>query len=197
MRIATKSTTTFRSDFGTFGMTAYDIDGQEHAALVAGDVRAAAFPLVRVQSSCLTGTAFRALLCDCRQQLEASLTCIAQVGTGCVIYLAQEGRSHGLVEKVNHLKAISEGSDTVDAALDRGVEPDLRDYALVPLILDDVLGCRRPIRLLTNNPEKVRGVRSTGIEVSERVPLETDPTPDNIEYLRVKKARMGHLLTRV
>ncbi len=192
-----KSMTRFRSEFGTFELTAYAFGGAEHAALVAGDLHTENAPLVRVQSSCLTGTAFHALLCDCRQQLEAALATIADAGTGCVIYLAQEGRSHGLVEKINHLRAISEGSNTVDAALHRGVEPDLRDYAAARPILEDLLGELRPVRLLTNNPQKLRGIEAAGVPVRERLPLETPPTPDNIEYLRVKKLRMGHLLSQV
>jgi 3,4-dihydroxy 2-butanone 4-phosphate synthase / GTP cyclohydrolase II len=192
-----KSTTRFRSEFGTYQLTAYHLDGGEHAALVSGDLQSGERPLVRVQSSCLTGTAFHAVLCDCRQQLETALGVIAREGTGCVIYLAQEGRSHGLVEKINHLKAISQGADTVDAALERGVDPDLRCYDVVRPILDDLLGGVRPIRLLTNNPHKLLGIEEAGVPVAERVALETSPTPDNLEYLRVKKRRMGHLLTQV
>lgn len=191
-----KSTTPFGSAFGRFLLTAYEVDGHEHAALVAGDLCEEKAPLVRVQSSCLTGTAFHALLCDCRQQLDAALAMVASRG-GCVLYLAQEGRGHGLVEKINHISAIAAGADTVDAALDRGVEPDARDYRMVAPMLDDLLGGLRPIRLLTNNPAKIRGLEEAGVAVTERVPLETDPTPGNREYLLVKKQRMGHLLTRV
>lgn len=192
------SSTPFASRFGSFELRAFELgDGSEHAAIVAGSPDLDARPLVRVQSSCLTGTAFGALLCDCRQQLQDSLSLIAAEGSGCVLYLDQEGRGHGLVEKIRHIADIAAGSDTVEAALRRGVPPDVRDYSGAATVLRAVLGGDRPIRLLTNNPEKIRGLTDAGLTIAERVPLEVEPTDGNRDYLRVKKERMGHLLTRV
>jgi 3,4-dihydroxy 2-butanone 4-phosphate synthase/GTP cyclohydrolase II len=192
----TAESTPFRSSLGRFVLHAYSINGREHAALVAGDLGAMRQPLVRVQSSCLTGTAFLAELCDCRQQLHAAMSLVADSG-GIVIYLAQEGRDHGLVEKVGQLAFIAEGLDTVDAAERRGRPADRREYSAAAQILGDLIGADVPVRALTNNPEKIEGLRRAGVNVSERVPLETEPTDGNREYLRVKKARMGHLLGRV
>ena len=191
-----RSRTAFNSEFGRFTLLAYEFgDGREHAALVVEPAAGHDAPLVRLQSACLTGTAFHALLCDCRQQLELALTYIAAEG-GLVLYLDQEGRSHGLVEKVAQLAEISHGANTYEAARRRHVEPDVRDYAQAALIVAELLG-DRPVRLLTNNPDKVRRATKCGIDVAERIALEPDPTPQNSEYLRVKKALMGHVLTKV
>ena len=186
----------FRSGLGEFTMHAFEADGGEHVALVHGDPRQVEEPLVRIQSACLTGTAFLAELCDCRQQLHEALRRIAAEGTGIVVYLDQEGRSHGIVEKVAQLDLIAGGADTVDAARSRGKDVDLRRYDAAAAIVRTIAG-NRPIRLLTNNPEKLQGVVAAGVSVAGRVPLEVDPTPGNRAYLTVKKQRMGHLLTRV
>jgi 3,4-dihydroxy 2-butanone 4-phosphate synthase / GTP cyclohydrolase II len=187
----------FRSGLGAFTLHAYEIDGQEHVALVCGDVSTAeAPPLVRIQSSCITGTALLAELCDCRQQLHEAMRLIETDGLGVVVYLAQEGRSHGLVEKVAQLELIAAGADTVDAAEARGQEVDLRRYDHGAIILRSILGTT-PIRLLTNNPEKLVGVEAAGLTVAERIPLETEPTPGNRDYLRTKRDRLGHILTMV
>lgn len=153
-------------------------------------------PLVRIQSSCLTGSAFLARLCDCRQQLHEALRLVAEGGSGVVLYLDQEGRSHGLVEKVAQLNLIAQGFDTVDAAAMRNREGDLRRYHDAAAMLAELIG-ERPIRLLTNNPTKLACVQEAGIEVSERLALEVEPSDGNRAYLTVKKQRMGHLLTRV
>ncbi len=187
----------FRTGLGQFTLHAYEMRGREHVALVHGQpAESEAAPLVRIQSSCLTGTAFLAELCDCRQQLHEAMERIVSEGSGVVLYLDQEGRSHGLVEKVAQLDLIAGGSDTVDAARTRGKDVDLRRYDDAAVMLRGLVG-ERSIRLLTNNPEKLERVVAVGIVVSARVPLETEPTPGNQEYLRVKKTRMGHQLTRV
>lgn len=198
MSSETLATTPFESSFGSFTLHALrDTEGTDHAALVRGDPGAEEAPLVRVQSSCLTGTAFRAELCDCRQQLELGLRMIAERDSGILIYLDQEGRGHGLVEKVAQLALIAGGLDTVDAARAREVAEDLRHYAVVKHLLGHLLGRPGPIRLATNNPAKRRGIVESGVTVVEVVPIEPDPTPDNSGYLRVKRDRMGHLLSKV
>lgn len=197
-RIARHSATPFVNQFGRFELQAFEFaDGAEHAVLIHGTPRKVRRPLVRVQSSCLTGTAMGALLCDCRQQVELSLQYVVDAGAGIVLYLDQEGRGHGLVEKVSQLRAISQGSDTVDAAVARGFAPDVRTYHQAAVILAALLGEGMPLALLTNNPVKLVSLQHAGVEVAERVAIEATPTDQNLEYLRVKKRRMGHLLTRV
>jgi 3,4-dihydroxy 2-butanone 4-phosphate synthase / GTP cyclohydrolase II len=186
----------FRSSLGTFVLHAFEVDGREHVALVCGMPSTVDAPFVRIQSACLTGTALLAELCDCRQQLHEAMRRIAADGTGIVLYLDQEGRSHGLVEKVAQLDLIAHGSDTVDAARSRGKDVDLRRYDEAAAILGGLIG-DRPIRLLTNNPEKLARVETAGVKVMERVSLETPPTPGNRKYLRTKKERLGHMLTNV
>lgn len=187
----------FRSQLGEFRLHAFRIDGREQAALVCGAPDACSTPpLVRIQSACLTGSAFLAELCDCRQQLHEAMRRIADDGDGIVIYLDQEGRSHGLVEKVAQLDIIAQGYDTVDAAAMRGKEGDLRRYEAAARILNS-LTRGRSIRLLTNNPTKLAFVQEAGIQVAERLPIETEPTAGNAMYLRSKKERMGHILDLV
>jgi len=153
-------------------------------------------PLVRVQSSCLTSIAFGALTCDCADQLHMSLRLIADLGVGCVLYMTQEGRGHGLLEKVSQLEEVRLGLDTVHAALRRGVEPDVRDYGDASVMLRWLLG-DRPIRLLTNNPTKLLGLEACGVRIGMRVPIEVPPTDYNMEDLQVKKQKMGHILTNL
>ena len=187
----------FRSQLGEFQLHAFRMDGREHAALVHGAPASCAMaPLVRIQSSCLTGSAFLAELCDCRQQLHEALRRIIDEGDGIVLYLDQEGRSHGLVEKVAQLDLIAQGYDTADAAAMRGKEGDLRRYEAAARILKSIIR-GRPIRLLTNNPTKLAFVQEAGIVVAERLPIETVPTAGNSAYLRSKKERMGHILELV
>jgi 3,4-dihydroxy 2-butanone 4-phosphate synthase/GTP cyclohydrolase II len=186
----------FTTEFGPFILHAYEFDdGSEHAALATtGEVTMTA-PLVRLQSSCLTGTAFHALLCDCRQQLLLALERIGREG-GCVIYLDQEGRGHGLVEKVSQLDEIARGANTYEAALNRRVEPDVRHFAGASYILRQLYG-NTAVRMLTNNPDKILRAEASGIVVGEREPCEPDPTPTNRSYLEAKKVFMGHLLAKV
>lgn len=186
----------FRSDLGEFVLHAFEMNGREHVALVHGAPGAGNAPLVRIQSSCLTGTAFLAQLCDCRQQLQEAMRTVASEGAGIVLYLDQEGRCHGLIEKVAQLDLIAQGADTVEAAQARGRDVDLRRYGDAVAILRELIG-HKPIRLLTNNPQKLERVGEAGVTVIARVPLETKPTAGNRDYLRVKRDRMGHLLTRI
>jgi 3,4-dihydroxy 2-butanone 4-phosphate synthase/GTP cyclohydrolase II len=189
--------TLFRSVHGVFQLRAYEFpDGREHSVLIAGTPSGGVAPLVRVQSSCLTGTAFGALLCDCRPQLEESLRRVAAEGAGYVLYLAQEGRGYGLVEKVAQLSLITHGLATTANAAGEGRRPDLRDYEAAFAILSDFLGDNRSLRLLTNNPAKIEAFEHAGFQV-ERIALETEPTDENREYLKVKKRDMGHLLHKV
>jgi GTP cyclohydrolase II len=195
-RFACRSSSPLRSAFGTFTLHAYETGaGQEHAALVHGDPEQATTPLVRVQSACLTGSVLHSELCDCRQQLHEALRLIGQTD-GVVVLLDDEGRAHGLVEKVAQLELIAQGADTVEAARRRGREADLRTYDDAVAILHELVGdC--PVRLLTNNPTKLKALVETGLSVANREPLETTPTEGNRRYLEVKKYRMGHLLSQV
>lgn len=189
--------TPLRTPLGTFRLRAYEFpDAREHSALLMGDPSDADSPLVRVQSSCLTGTAFGAVLCDCRDQLAESLRRVAEAGCGCVLYLAHEGRGHGLVEKVRQLSLIAAGVATTADAAGEGQRADLRTYDEAFFMLSELLDRRRPVRLMTNNPSKIKAFGEAGYRV-RRVPLEAPTTDDNREYLQVKKHVMGHLLTQV
>jgi GTP cyclohydrolase II len=187
----------FRTAIGDFRLHAFECGAAEHSALVHGDPAASPnAPLIRIQSACLTGSAFLAELCDCRQQLHESMRRIVANGAGIVVYMDQEGRGHGLVEKVAQLDLIAAGADTADAPALRGLRGDLRTYEDAAAILHELLG-ERAVRLMTNNPTKLLGVREAGVRVLERVPIETAPTAGNREYLRVKKLKLGHILEQV
>ena len=168
------------------------LDGREHVALVLGDARAPGV-LVRVHSECLTGDVFGSRRCDCGAQLERALEMIAEEGRGAVVYLrGHEGRGIGLHNKLHAYRLQDGGLDTVDANLELGLPSDRRDYGVGMQILAD-LGVS-PMRLLTNNPAKRAGLEGYGLAVIERVPLQTEPTPENVRYLAAKQRRMGHLL---
>lgn len=165
----------------------------EHLAMVMGHVQDQQDVLVRVHSECLTGDTFGSLRCDCRQQLEASLAAVGREGRGVVIYLrGHEGRGIGLTHKLRAYALQDEGLDTVDANLSLGLEADARDYTVGARILQD-LGITS-MRLLTNNPAKYRCIAEFGLQISEKVPLHTQPTRENHAYLMTKQARMGHTL---
>lgn len=188
----------FSSAHGRFTLHVFADGGKEDVALTVGDPASHPSPPVRMQSSCLTATAFSAELCDCRQQLELGLRTIAEEGCGIVVYLAQEGRGHGLVNKVRELALMTgEGMDTVDAAAAIGIAPDLRDYTSARRILDTLLGEGHPVVAMTNNPTKVDGLREAGVNVVRRRQHEVAPTAGNRSYLEVKRGRMGHLLEMV
>jgi GTP cyclohydrolase II len=165
---------------------------EEAVALVMGDVKSAT-PLVRVHSQCLTGDVFHSLRCDCRQQLELSLSMIAEEGAGILIYEQQEGRGIGLMAKLQAYELQDSGLDTVEANVRLGFKADHRDFALPGGILR-ALGVTR-VRLLSNNPDKVEALEHAGVHVVERVPCEVVPSPHAEEYLKTKKEKLGHLFT--
>jgi 3,4-dihydroxy 2-butanone 4-phosphate synthase / GTP cyclohydrolase II len=168
------------------------LDGKHHLAMVKGDVRGASEVLVRVHSECLTGDVFGSQRCDCGDQLRAAMRTIAEEGTGVLLYIAQEGRGIGLLNKLRAYELQDQGMDTVEANIALGFPPDLRDYGIGAQILVD-LGLTT-IRLLTNNPKKIVGLGGYGLSVIDRVPIEMEPVEDNLEYLRTKRDKMGHVL---
>ena len=183
------------SQFGSFQAIGYcnSLDGSEHVALVKGDPSALKQPvLVRMHSECLTGDAFGSLRCDCRPQLEAALRSIEREGEGVVVYLRQEGRGIGLINKLKAYSLQDGGLDTVEANERLGFPADLRNYGVGAQILTD-LGVHR-LRLLTNNPRKIAGLGGYGLQVVERVPLVMDPGDHNAEYLAAKRDKLGHLI---
>jgi 3,4-dihydroxy 2-butanone 4-phosphate synthase / GTP cyclohydrolase II len=185
--------------YGTFRILAFvnRITGTEHAALVMGDVSASKNILCRVHSACITGDTFGSLKCDCGQQLDAALRMIADEKCGVLVYLAQEGRGIGFVNKIRAYSLQDKGFDTVDANLKLGLPEDARDYTDCIQIFN-IIGINR-IRLLTNNPRKIEGLgfEGSGITVTERVPLEMIPQQYDCRYLTTKRTRMGHLLVKV
>jgi 3,4-dihydroxy 2-butanone 4-phosphate synthase/GTP cyclohydrolase II len=180
--------------FGDFDVIGYRslVDEKHHVALVKGEVAGASDVLVRVHSECLTGDVFHSLRCDCGEQLESALAMIERDGQGVLLYLAQEGRGIGLLNKLRAYKLQEEGLDTVEANLRLGLPADLRDYGIGAQILAD-LGLST-IRILTNNPKKIRGLEGYGLAVSAQIPIEHTPNPHNEAYLRAKAERMGHTL---
>ncbi|WP_166239259.1 bifunctional 3,4-dihydroxy-2-butanone-4-phosphate synthase/GTP cyclohydrolase II [Paenibacillus turpanensis] len=182
------------TDFGQFTAIAYtnEVDNKEHVALVKGTIDPDQPTLIRVHSECLTGDVFHSHRCDCGPQLAAALKQIDDNGSGVLLYMRQEGRGIGLINKLKAYALQEQGLDTVDANLKLGFAPDLRDYGIGAQILKD-LGVSQ-IRLLTNNPRKIKGLEGYGLKVVERVPLQMDANDDNTNYLRTKKAKLGHLL---
>ncbi len=167
-------------------------DEKEHIALVKGEVKPDMPTLVRVHSECLTGDVFGSQRCDCSQQLQAAMQIVEKQGNGVILYMRQEGRGIGLVNKLKAYRLQDEGMDTVEANEKLGFRPDLRDYGIGAQILRD-LGVRK-MRLMTNNPKKVVGLTGYGLEIVERVPLEIDPNLYNERYLMAKRDKLGHLI---
>lgn len=186
--------TVLPTEFGTFQLYVYesDVDDREHLALVMGDLAGGEVPLIRVHSECLTGDVLRSLRCDCGEQLQRAMAMVAESGCGAIVYMRQEGRGIGLVNKIRAYQLQDEGMDTVEANVHLGFDPDPREYGLGAQILND-LGVTR-MRLLTNNPVKRAGLEGYGLEVVGRVPLQIPANKVNERYLNTKREKMGHLL---
>jgi 3,4-dihydroxy 2-butanone 4-phosphate synthase / GTP cyclohydrolase II len=180
--------------FGDFTVVGFRslVDDKHHVAMVRGQVDGEEDVLVRVHSECLTGDVFHSLRCDCGQQLEDALARIELEGQGVLLYLAQEGRGIGLLNKLRAYRLQEQGRDTVDANLELGLPADLRDYGIGAQILVD-LGLTS-IRLLTNNPKKIVGLEGYGLSVTGQIPIPSVPNPHNEAYLRAKSQRLGHTL---
>ena len=183
--------------YGEFRVHAYksDITGEEHVALVKGEIREEDEVLVRVHSSCLTGDVFHSNRCDCGDQLDRAFELIEKEGKGVVLYLLQEGRGIGLINKLRAYELQDQGDDTIEANAKLGFAPDIRDYGTGSQILRD-LGVRK-IRLMTNNPAKYVAIEGFGLEIIERVPLEIAPSLTTRKYLEAKKKKLGHILELV
>lgn len=179
---------------GMFRIIVYtnDVDEFEHVALVKGNITPDKEVLVRVHSECMTGDIFGSLRCDCGSQLHVAMQIVEQEGCGVILYMHQEGRGIGLVNKLKAYHLQDKGLDTVEANAKLGFKADLRDYGIGAQILRD-LGVRK-MRLLTNNPKKIVGLDGYGLKVVGRAPIEMEPCPENIKYLQTKKDKMGHLL---
>lgn len=182
------------TDFGgDFRLIVYenDVDGLNHVALVKGEIDPDKATLVRVHSECLTGDVFGSRRCDCGPQLDKAMHMVEEEGEGVILYMQQEGRGIGLLNKIKAYALQDQGCDTVEANLRLGFKPDLRDYGIGAQMLAD-LGVRK-MRLMTNNPTKIVGLEGYGLEVVEQVPIVVEPCSTNLRYLRTKKEKMGHL----
>jgi 3,4-dihydroxy 2-butanone 4-phosphate synthase / GTP cyclohydrolase II len=185
------------TDYGEFLAVAYRelLTDKQHVALVKGDVEGAENVLVRVHSECLTGDVFHSHLCDCGEQLEQALARIEDAGSGVLLYMSQEGRGIGLLNKLRAYELQASGLDTVEANIALGFPADSREWGIGNQILAD-LGLTT-IRILTNNPQKLTGLDGYGLTVIEQVPLEVEPTPENERYLRAKREKLGHTITKL
>ena len=185
------------TEFGEFQAVAYRelLTDKQHVALVKGDIEGAENVLVRVHSECLTGDVFHSLLCDCGEQLEVALARVEAEGSGVVLYMSQEGRGIGLLNKLRAYDLQASGLDTVEANLALGFPADAREWGIGNQILAD-LGLTT-IRILTNNPRKLTGLDGFGLTVVEQVPLEVEPTAENERYLSAKREKLGHTITKL
>jgi 3,4-dihydroxy 2-butanone 4-phosphate synthase/GTP cyclohydrolase II len=187
----TKLPTRYGGDFTAIVMGNM-VDNSEHLALVKGEISSEEPVLVRVHSECLTGDVLSSKRCDCGGQLQKAMEMIKKEGKGVLVYMRQEGRGIGLANKLKAYELQDMGYDTVEANVKLGFKPDLRDYGIGAQILVN-LGVRK-MRLITNNPKKIIGLEGYGLELAERVPIETKPHKKNIKYLKTKKKKLGHLL---
>ncbi len=194
-RLATvKLPTAYGGDFTAIAY-ANDIDSNVHVALIKGDIKPDEEVLVRVHSECLTGDVFASRRCDCGEQLHNAMEMIRKEGAGVILYMKQEGRGIGLINKLKAYELQDKGLDTVEANVKLGFKPDLRDYGIGAQILVDI-GIRK-MRLMTNNPKKIVGLEGYGLKVVSRVPIEMNPNDRNIVYLKTKKKKLGHMLDNV
>jgi 3,4-dihydroxy 2-butanone 4-phosphate synthase/GTP cyclohydrolase II len=172
-----------------------DVDDFQHIALCKGDITGDDPVLVRVHSECFTGDVLGSMRCDCGDQLHQAMKMVETEGKGVILYMRQEGRGIGLANKLKAYCLQDHGRDTVEANVELGFKDDLRDYGVGAQILVD-LGLKK-IRLITNNPKKIKGLKGYGIDVVERVPIEIPPKQENVRYLRTKRDKLGHLLTNL
>lgn len=191
MNIIQSNIANLPTKYGKFKIKAYKDGNQEHLAIMSQDFETLDAPYVRIHSECLTGDTLGSLKCDCQNQLDLSLKFIAEQG-GLVIYHRQEGRNIGLVNKVNAYALQDQGRNTIQANLELGFKEDERDYSIVGHIFND-LGVKK-LKLITNNPKKIKYVESLGVEIIERIPAITKSNKYNEAYLSTKKEKMGHML---